>query len=134
MTIVLDASAMVAFLRDEVGADLVESALNDRTNICLAHAINLCEVFYDAVRERGEPAAMGLLQDLYTAGVQPRTDFDQAFWQEAGRYQAAQRRVSLADCFGVVLTRRVKGELLTADHHEFDRIVPLGLCPIRFIR
>jgi hypothetical protein len=26
------------------------------------------------------------------------------------------------------------GEVITADHREFDPLVPLGLCPIRFIR
>jgi PIN domain nuclease of toxin-antitoxin system len=134
MIYVLDSSAMIALLRDEDGADMVESALTDSANTCFAHAINLCEVYYDAVREKGDEAGLSVIQDLYSAGVSPREDMDAGFWQVAGRFKAAQRRVSLADCFCVALTLRVGGELLTGDHHEFDRIVPLGLCPIRFIR
>jgi uncharacterized protein with PIN domain len=71
MTIVLDASAMVALLRDQVGAALVESALNDGTNVCLAHAINLCEVYYDAVRERGEPAAQACFRTCIPRASSP---------------------------------------------------------------
>jgi PIN domain nuclease of toxin-antitoxin system len=134
MIYVLDASAMVALLRDEAGADVVDSTLSNTSNTCFAHAINLCEVYYDAIRERGEATALALIADLCDAGVQPREDLDPDFWQEVGRYKAAHRRVSLADCCGIVLTRRVNGEILTADHHEFDHIVPLELCPIRFIR
>jgi PIN domain nuclease of toxin-antitoxin system len=134
MIYVLDASAMVALLRDEAGAEVVDAALSGVSNTCFAHAINLCEVYYDAIRERGEAIALALIGDLCHTRVHPREDLDPDFWHEVGRYKAAYRRVSLADCCGIVLTRRVNGELLTGDHHEFDRIVPLGLCPIRFIR
>jgi predicted nucleic acid-binding protein len=43
-------------------------------------------------------------------------------------------RISLADCFGIALARRVGGELVTSDHHEIDPILPLRLCPLQFIR
>lgn len=134
MIYVLDASAMVAFLRDEAGAPIVEAALTDAGNTCFAHAVNLCEVYYDAVRQRDEAAAQSLIQDLSDAGVRFREDMDTAFWQEIGRYKGTYGRVSLADCFGIAITRRVNGEFLTADHHEFDRLVPFNLCRVQFIR
>jgi hypothetical protein len=28
----------------------------------------------------------------------------------------------------------VGGDLVTSDHHEMDPILPLGLCPVLFIR
>jgi uncharacterized protein with PIN domain len=43
---VFDASALIAFLRDEPGAEVVESALSVPEK-CYAHALNLCEVYYD---------------------------------------------------------------------------------------
>lgn len=134
MIYVLDASAMIALLQDEPGADVVDAALSDTANTCFAHATNLCEVYYDAVRTRGEAAAPAVIRDLFTIGVQPREDLDTLFWQEAGRYKAVHRRVSLADCFNIALAQRVDGDLLTGDHHEFDRIAPLNLCRLRFIR
>lgn len=43
-------------------------------------------------------------------------------------------KISLADCFAPALAIRTGGTLVTSDHHEFDAIVPLGLCPTLFIR
>ena len=45
MIYVLDASAMLAYLHGEVGSDVVENALLDTTGQCLAHSVNLCEVY-----------------------------------------------------------------------------------------
>lgn len=70
MNYFLDGSALVAYLRDEAGAEIVERLL----------------------------------------------------------------RISIADCFCIALTQRLNGEVVTCDHHEFDAIVPLNLCPIQFIR
>ena len=50
MIFVLDASAMIAFLRGEPGADAVAEILLDSESQCHAHALNLCEVFYDFER------------------------------------------------------------------------------------
>jgi PIN domain nuclease of toxin-antitoxin system len=46
---VIDASALIAFLRDEPGADVVEN-LFSAPETCYAHALNLCEVCYDFFR------------------------------------------------------------------------------------
>jgi PIN domain nuclease of toxin-antitoxin system len=51
---VLDACAIIAFFDGEIGADIVEQALLDANSQCLAHAINLCEVFYGFYRVGGE--------------------------------------------------------------------------------
>lgn len=50
MNYVLDASAMIAFLRGEQGAERVSEVLSNPGNVCCAHAINLCEVFYDTLQ------------------------------------------------------------------------------------
>ena len=54
MTFVFDACSLIAYLRDEEGADAVEALLLDRYNICLMHAVNLCEVYYDFLRVSDE--------------------------------------------------------------------------------
>jgi len=130
---VLDACAMIAFLRGEPGADVVENALLDTTSDCLAHAINLCEVFYDFYRDSGESAAKGAIADLSIVGVTERDDFSQTFWMEVG-WLKAQGKISLADCFAITLTNRTGGTLLTSDHHEMDKIAAAGICNITFIR
>lgn len=47
MNIILDACAVIAFLRDEAGADVVRETLLNEDNTCMIHLINLCEVYYD---------------------------------------------------------------------------------------
>lgn len=134
MIYVLDSSAMIAMANNETGADVVADLLDDPQHECCAHAINLCEVFYDAIRRSSETQALTLIADLYSLGVIERRDFDIAFWQQAGRLKAIHRRVSLADCCAIALTLRVGGELVTSDHHELDALAAAGVCPINFFR
>lgn len=134
MTTVLDASALIAFLGMEQDALIVRQALRDVSSACYAHAVNLCEVYYHVVRVRDVPTANRAIQLLTAAGVIVREDMDVTFWQDAGRLKARLVRVSLADCYCLALARRTGSDVLTADHHEFDALVPQGICPIRFIR
>jgi predicted nucleic acid-binding protein len=52
----------------------------------------------------------------------------------AGKLKAEWRRISLADCFALALALGENGTLLTADHHELDRLAQEAIAPIRFIR
>ena len=133
MIYVLDASAIIAWLRNELGADVVENAIKDLNSQCIAHAINLCEVYYDAHRNAGEAHAESVISDLASVGVIERNDFDQTFWKDAGRLKAGGG-ISLADCIAIMLTNRVGGTLLTSDHGEMDPVAVAGICNITFIR
>ena len=132
MSVVVDSSALLAFLRNEEGADVVQSLLSE--DVCLVHALNLCEVYYITRRELGEERAQQALQVLDALEMVVSDDLHTDFWQQAGRYKADWRRVSLADCLCLTLANRSQVELVTADHHEFDPISEQGICPIRFIR
>ncbi|MFL6230026.1 MAG: PIN domain-containing protein [Pyrinomonadaceae bacterium] len=134
MFYVLDACAMIAYLRGEPGAEVVEQSLLDATSQCMAHAINLCEVYYNFHRASGESAAKNAVADLVTLGVVERDDLSQTFWMAVGEMKAVWKKISLADCCAVVLTNRVGGTLLTSDHHELDALAADGVCPISFIR
>ena len=133
MIYVLDACAMIAYLQGEAGGSVVDSMLRDPQHACYAHAINLCEVYYDFIRRMDEPTAEQAITDLFSAGVGERSDADPAFWRAAGRLKAG-RRVSLADAFCVALAQRLAGEVVTSDHHEFDTVAAAGICPVHFIR
>ena len=125
---------MIAYLRAEQGGAVVRDILRDPANQCLAHAINLCEVYYDFHRAEGEAVAEQALRDLEAAGVTRREDISPAFCQAAGALKAVRRRISLADCFAVTLAKAVGGVLLTSDHHEFDPLADSGKHTIVFIR
>jgi PIN domain nuclease of toxin-antitoxin system len=131
---VLDASAMIAYLRGEAGADTVSSILSDPADQCLAHSLNLCEVYYDFHRASGESVAREAIQDLISVGVGPRDDLTFEFWQTVGALKATRRRLSLADCFAITLANSVGGSVLTSDHHEFDLPASDRLCSVTFIR
>jgi predicted nucleic acid-binding protein len=131
---VLDASAMIAFLRDEPGADAVAEALLDPESHCYAHALNLCEVFYDFQRAASRQEALRAISDLARMGVIEDANLAPPVWQAAGTLKANLRRVSLADCFAIELAERHKATILTADHHEFDVLAGQPMYLIRFIR
>ena len=124
---------MVAYLAGEPGALVVETLLNDSNALCYAHSVNLCEVFYDALRATDERQARQAIEDLFAAGVIERNDLSRSFWETAGQLKS-RGRISLADCFGIALAQSSGGEIVTCDHHEFDPLVPLSIVPIRFIR
>ncbi len=134
MILVLDASAMVAYLRDEDGAEIVESALLDDEAVAYAHRINVIEVFYDFHRDGGETAAQTALEQLDALGVRVVDDLSTSLWQDAARLKSQWRRVSLADCFGVALTRQMQGEFVTADRHELEALANAQIANITFIR
>lgn len=134
MTYTMDANALIAYLNGEPGGEVVDEILTDPDNTCVAHAINICEVYYDFFRRADEATAREAVAGVVEAGVTIREDMDPDLWREAGRCKAEMKRVSLADCFCMALANRVRGELVTADHHEFDEVASNGLCKVKFIR
>jgi len=134
MMLVLDACAIIAYIRDEPGAQVVEQFVDDAGNVCVVHAVNLCEVYYDCLKVADEATAQAVLGDLNAAGVVTISDMDASLWQQAARLKARIRRISLADCFALALAQHVRGSLVTSDHREFDPIAQSGLCDIVFIR
>jgi hypothetical protein len=72
---------MIAYLRNEPGAGKVATALADPENECVAHAVNLCEVFYDFHGAEGPSIAAEAVSDLAKAGI-AATDFPR--WKHAG--------------------------------------------------
>ncbi|MCB9150900.1 MAG: type II toxin-antitoxin system VapC family toxin [Caldilineaceae bacterium] len=133
MIIVLDACAMIAYLRNEEGADVIEQHLLDANSTCYAHAINVCELYYDFLRVSDQATALAAVHDLQNIGIIVSEDLDSALWQAAGSLKATQR-LSLADCFALAFANRLGGQLLTSDHHEFDPIQTAGLAAILFFR
>ena len=134
MKVILDACAVIALLKGEVGADIVENYLLDSQYDCMIHNVNLCEIYYEFLRVSGEDLAENVVSDLHLSGVVFCADLTQAFWKEVGRYKASIKRISLADCFALTLASQENGILVTSDRHEFEPVVPLDICQITFIR
>lgn len=134
MIFVLDASAMIAYLRNERGAGKVAEALADPNNQCFAHSVNLCEVFYDLYRANGPSIAAEALNNLVRVGIVENAQIARDFWEKVGALQATLKRVSLADCFSIALANQLQATVLTADHHEFDVLADQAVCVVDLIR
>ena len=124
---------MLAYLRAEPGADEVEDLLGG-DEPCMAHAVNLCEVYYNLRRYEKEREVRSAIQEFGDWGLILREDLDESFWLDVGNHKAAMRSIPLADCFVVALARRADAEAVTADHPDFDPIAEQGICRVSFIR
>lgn len=120
-------------MRDEPGAEKVEELFIDSSTAKSIHVINLIEVHYELTRVEGLMFAETTLLNLARGGVTVHRDLDEDFWKSVSSLKS-RGRISLADCFCVVLATRLGGEVWTADRAEFQPLSDAGLCRTVFIR
>ena len=110
MTVVLDASALLAYLKDEPGGDVVEAVLAE----CAMSSVNWAEVIQKSLA--AGVVVEGMLDDLQALGlvVEPFTPKD---GEVAGRLweQTRQYGLSLGDRACLSLGLRLNVPVLTAD-------------------
>ena len=132
---VLDACALIAYLNDEAGADVVERLLEDaRENRAqlFAASVNVYEVFYDCLK-RDEARALQLVNDVYSMPITIIETLDRPLIVAAGQFKVAYR-VSLADSIALALAQQLSAHLISSDHHELDPIEHDGKMRFRWIR
>ena len=109
MTTVLDASALLAYLQGEQGADLVEAALVDAAT---CGAANWSEIAQKVTAAARDWELVKALLESYDLKVEPVTAHD-------GELAAARWRrgdgLSLADRLCLALGERLDADVLTAD-------------------
>ncbi|MCC7429838.1 PIN domain-containing protein [bacterium] len=130
MKLVLDACSLIAYFNDEEGAEVIKQYLKEKE--CFIHAVNLCEVYYDFLKEKQSVA--NFLTDVSKLGIIIRYDLDNLFWMQVGILKEKIRKISFADCFGIALANKLNASLLTADHHELEKVEKMQLCSIEFFR
>jgi ribonuclease VapC len=105
---VLDASAILALLQAEPGADEVEALLDGALMSC----VNLAEVLQKAEQHR--VPTEGLEYDLEALGIAFR-DFDLPMARPTAEAWSPGAGLSLGDRTCLALTRRVRGIAITTD-------------------
>jgi len=129
---VLDASALLAYLGDESGAELVADQIAAGTTIS---TVNLAEALSTLAARGQDPAdvaseltARGLLDGAIT--VEPFTTADAI---EAARLRPLTRPagLSLADRACLALARRLAIPVLTSDHAWTSLALDVDVRPIR---
>lgn len=106
---VLDASAILAFVQDEPGADAVEVALRDDAS---CGAANWSEVAQKVMGARRDWDLVRALLESYRLRVEP-VGVEDAEW--AARRWVRGEGLSLADRLCLALAARVDDDVLTAD-------------------
>ena len=129
---VLDASALLAYLADETGAELVADAIAGGATIS---TVNLAEVLSMLAARGGDPAAVA--GDLTSRGlldgaiaVEPFTTTDAI---EVARLRPLTHSagLSLADRACLALARRLSTPVLTADQAWTGLTLDVDVRPIR---
>ena len=110
MTTVLDASALLAFVQHEAGADAVEAALADDAVCGAANWSEVAQKVLAADRDYWD--LVTALLESYTLRVEPVTADD---GELAARQWRRGARRSLADRLCLALGERLDAEVLTAD-------------------
>ncbi|MDA8163710.1 MAG: type II toxin-antitoxin system VapC family toxin [Desulfobacteraceae bacterium] len=113
---VFDSYAILAFLEDEPGADLVEKALRDVADnktegfLCV---INWGEIYYTILREQGEAAAEEIAELLSHYPLQI-IEADQQLTRKAAKLKG-EHRIAYTDCFAAALAIQRQAVVLTGD-------------------
>ena len=132
---VYDACALIAVLKDEPGAEIADAVYKEAVDggaSLRINKVNLLEVFYGFLRDRGRNYAERILQDVTQSTVDV-TDISIDVLKEAGRLKASYK-ISLADSIALAEASISGGSLLTADHHEFDAVEQAEKISFRWIR
>jgi predicted nucleic acid-binding protein len=121
----LDACAVIAYLRAESGADILQSIIEQPRTLLAMYICNLGEVYYDFLRADGAEAAQTAWASILDLPLELRRDVDDAFIKRVGTFKVGER-VSFVDAFALALTERLQVPLVTTDHHEFDPVERRG--------
>ncbi|MCG9969611.1 type II toxin-antitoxin system VapC family toxin [Pelotomaculum terephthalicicum JT] len=117
---VLDAYALLAFLEAEEGGDIVNEYFKVSGALFYVSAINMGEVFYITLRERGMETAELVESELNQAHNIRVVD---ATWERAKLAGIFKSRggISFADCFAAALAFEKDVPLITGDN-EFKKV------------
>ena len=119
---VLDSFALLSFLRDEPGAEMVAALMEkaeERRQPLQMTEVNYAEVQYIIRRKDGEAAWCIVADELVTLPIEFRLA-DRPLADQAADFKT-RFKLSLADAFAAALAKSRKAELVTGDL-EFKQV------------
>ena len=123
-TYVLDACALLAFLNDEPGADVIDTLLQKaKNNECTLymHKLNILEIYYGVLREDGHAKAEDGFAKILALPIKVIESLSDTVFKAAGKPKVSYR-ISVADSIALAEAKTRNVQLVTSDHHEFDPI------------
>ncbi len=132
---VLDSFAVIAFLRDEEGADKIEEILKEaekgKTKLYM-HMINLGEVYYNVLKEEGEGLANNVWAKIKNYPVDFIDDLSEGFLLNVARVKGTYP-ISYADAFAAATSVEKEALLITGDP-DFKLLERDGKIKVLWIR
>ena len=92
---------MIAYLQGEAGGDVVESIL--KNDVCYAHSINLCEVYYQLLHDPPPQRPDGIWTSFSMPGSSSVPTWGERFGKPSALIKPGA--ASLADCFCLALAQ-----------------------------
>jgi len=83
--------------------------------------INLLEVYYGELRDKGEKIAQIVLDMVHYYSIKIVNTISEQVFNEAARLKSSYK-ISLGDCIGLATALELDGQFVTSDHHELDVI------------
>lgn len=111
--LVLDASALLADIKDEPGASTARDVMREATDGLFMHAVNASEVAYHLIRFGLPPVLAFRL--AAPQGVVIVEDLDRRLWERSAVLKAQYRNLALGDCIAISLAESLGAGLLTGD-------------------
>lgn len=108
--VVLDAWAVLAVVNGEAPRPAVSRLIDDRG--ARISSINLGEVLYRTIRQRGDAAAVAVVRSVRAVA---RVELPDELLVEAAARLKARGGISYADCFGVATAQRHGEPIITGD-------------------
>ena len=122
MACVLDACALISYLNDEPGCDIVDSLLKkavDGEIDVYMNIINLIEVHYANIRAFGSIQAAAVLDYIFYTPIHIVSVISETVFQQSSRLKASYK-CALADCIGLATAIELSGQFVTSNHHELE--------------
>lgn len=132
MSGVLDASAIVCWLKGEPGVDRMREIRRDPDGNVI-HGVNIAEIGYIIYREDRTVLA-AVMAHLRAAHVSVAWNTDEALLTWVVDLKTRYAPISLADAFAVALAADRRLPLITTDRGELQKVAQAGVCQIEFLR
>ena len=119
---ILDSFALLAFLQDEPGAQVVEDFIlqaQDGKNQLVMSVVNLGEIWYSIARKSSSETADHYIEQIQGMPI----EIINADWQltRLAATHKAKGNISYADCYVVALAELCHGQVITGDR-EFRSV------------
>ena len=124
MIYVLDACALLTYLNDEPGSEIVDDlfkkAMDGKITIYI-NIINLVEVYYVFIRSLGREKAAVIIEKIISGPICVVSSVSEEVFQESSRLKASYK-CSIADAIGLATAIVLAGHFVTSDHHELEAV------------